>query len=339
MFDNKFLISLIGVSIAIYAISSILKSSEAQEIKEGFLSGPSMKVKLERSIGNNRGVDFYSIPQFQSMLSPRFSNTDYGANIQYNLPDYKNLATPCNPLMMGDMVSSCEGFKMKPGYNSGYTDTGSSSASRGLPTPRIRTQLSAPKNKNPGKSVERYQDNNSDCVGCGPTQCGKGGSNLNSFDTNFAGPSNYASGNFNEVSEQVYSDTSYPEANAMFPVGDMKTVNGLGEVNQAVIYDRYIYANRNSRLRSLGDPIRGDLAIVPCSGNWFTPSVQPNIDLQEGALNVMGGFDGEQQRKLSDLIYASSGGADTAIGGINLANQYNSNLCAGGNDIITTAYP
>ena len=299
MFDNKFVISLIGISIAIYAICNLAKNAE---IKEGFLGNlPSMKVKVERTVGCKNGVDFYSIPQFQSMLSPRFSNTDYGANIQYNLPDYKNLATPCDPLMMGNMVSD---------------------------------------NYKNNQVKENFCGNNADCNGCGPTLCGKGGANIPSFEQNFAGPaSDYSSGNFKQVTDEIYSNSSYPEANSMFPVGDMKTINGLGEACQAVVYDRYIYANRNSRLRSLGDPIRGDLAIVPCSGNWFTPSVQPNIDLQEGALNVMGGFDCEQQHKLSQLIYASSGGTETAIGGVNLASQINTGLCAGGGDIVTTAYP
>jgi hypothetical protein len=310
MFDNKFVISLIGISIAVLAICNLAKKAEVKEIVEPFLGNlPSMKVKLERSIGCKDGVDFYSIPAYQSMLSPRFSNTDYGANIQYNLPDYKNLGTPCDPLMMGDMVSES--------YNPPQTYRNT--------TRNMSSQVK-----------ENF------CGGCsgGPTLCGKGGSNLHSFNQNFAGPvSDYAAGNFNQVTDEIYSSSTYPEANSMFPVGDMKTINGLGEACQAVVYDRYIYANRNSRLRSLGDPIRGDLAITPCSGNWFTPSVQPNIDLQEGALNVMGGFDCEQQHKLSALIYASSGGTETAIGGVNLASEFNTGLCAGGGDIVTTAYP
>jgi hypothetical protein len=318
MFDNKMLISLIGISIAVYAICNLAKSAEAQEIKEGFLGTlPSMQVKVERSIGCKNGVDFYSVPQFQSMLSPRFSNTDYGANIQYNLPDYKNLATPCTPLMMGEMVSE--------DYRS---------------TKERYTQNPSQNNQTRIKEDFCGSSSSSDCRGCGPTLCGKGGANLPAANVNFAGPvSGFAAGNFNQVTDNLYANSSYPEANSMFPVGDMKTINGLGEACQAVVYDRYIYANRNSRLRSKGDPIRGDLPIVPCSGNWFTPSVQPNIDLQEGALNVLGGFDCEQQHKLSELIYASSGGTQTAIAGVNLAPEFDTGLCMAGGDIVTTAYP
>jgi hypothetical protein len=321
MIDQKFLISLIGISFAVYAILNLSQTSDMPEVKEGFLGNlPSMQVKVERSVGCANGVDFYSVPQFQSMLSPRFSNTDYGANIQYNLPDYKNLATPCTPLMMGEMIN--ETYKKEK-----YTPT---SQQKYQPQPKQQQQLK-----------ENYDA--AGCVGCGPTRCGKGGENLNLYDVNtsYGQHPGYAAGNFNAVAGQLYSDadSAFPQPNSMFPVGDMKTVNGLGEACQAVVYDRYIYANRNSRLRAMGDVIRGDLAITPCSGNWFTPSVQPNIDLQEGALNVLGGFDAEQQKKLSDLIYASSGGTQTAIAGVNLAPEYTTNLCAGKNDIIVSAFP
>lgn len=52
--------------------------------------------------------------------------------------------------------------------------------------------------------------------------------------------------------------------------------------------------NRNqlalkSRLREMADPIRGDLAIVPMSGNWFVPSVNPKFDLHTGCLKMING--------------------------------------------------
>ena len=45
------------------------------------------------------GNYFYQpTPSFQSNLSPRFSNVDYGANIRYNLPAQKHMASPRHPL-------------------------------------------------------------------------------------------------------------------------------------------------------------------------------------------------------------------------------------------------
>jgi hypothetical protein len=131
----------------------------------------------------------------------------------------------------------------------------------------------------------------------------------------------------------------YPTVSDMLPVGDMTSLNAMNEESQVVVYDRFMVANRNSRLRGQGDMIRGDLAIVPCNKGWFQVSVQPNIDLQAGALNVLGGYDAEQQQKLAALINMSSGGADTTIAGVNLGNQFATTLGSGQTDVTVTAYP
>lgn len=134
-------------------------------------------------------------------------------------------------------------------------------------------------------------------------------------------------------------DDSYQTVGDLLPVGDMTTVNSAGEESQVNVWERFMYANRNSRLRSQGDYFRGDLPIQPCAPGWFRPSVQPNVDLQQGALNVMGGFDNEQGQKLAALINTTSGGAQTAIAGLNLGNQFASSLAAGQHDVIVTAFP
>ena len=52
---------------------------------------------------------FFTVPgQYQSNLSPRFSNIDYGANINYNMPAYANQGVPENPL---DHWNSVEKFE------------------------------------------------------------------------------------------------------------------------------------------------------------------------------------------------------------------------------------
>lgn len=63
----------------------------------------------------NLGHDFISTPNFQSILAPRFDNNGYGANIRYNLPDMKNMASPASPLNFANMakegyVPSCSGY-------------------------------------------------------------------------------------------------------------------------------------------------------------------------------------------------------------------------------------
>lgn len=55
---------------------------------------------------NKSSVPVFTVPgQYQSPLTPRFSNTGYGAYITYNLPDKKNLGVdPTNPMMLASMV-------------------------------------------------------------------------------------------------------------------------------------------------------------------------------------------------------------------------------------------
>lgn len=322
MFDNKFMLSLIGIVLVVSLVSNKINAN-ANTITEGFAGGPSMQVKVQRTIGCKNGADFYSVPSnFQPMLAPRMFSGSYGANIKYNIPSRENLAVPCNPLgttdglSMGRMVT--ENYERRP-------------------------------NSNSGKVKENYG-----CSGGSGLTCGRMGTS--SMPYSQANPlinqSGYTAGNFSNVmaeSQNMMSDTMengcpYPEISSMMPVASMETNNGLGEIGQVVVYDRYVYANRNSRLRSQGDPIRGDLPIVPCNAEWFRPSVQPNIDLQAGALSVLGGYDNSQGQKMADLINYSSGQTDNTIAGINMADvnmadMYQTNFNAGGNDINVTAFP
>lgn len=171
---------------------------------------------------------------------------------------------------------------------------------------------------------ENFTNTTESYCGCGEGRCGKSGcgnGNVSSYHTEPIMQGNYASGNYNNVVNKALQEVQYPEVNDMVPVGDMTTVNALGETVMPIVYDRFIYANRSSRLRGLGDMIRGDLPIVPCSADWFRPSVHPSIDLQEGAMNVIGGVDNSTAQALASLINATSG--DTTIGGVDMSSMKN----------------
>ena len=285
MFDSKFIITLVAMVASVVAICNLNARKNTKE-KFGFGGLPSMTWKKQRVLANSTSAvkkgDFYSVPgQYQAMLNPRFANTDFGANIRYNMPSYKNQATPCDPLTYGDMVK------------------------------------------------EDY--------GCGPTVCQKGGMPMGVKAGVPAMESDYSSGNYEEVLDESHSQSKYPEVSDMVPVGDMTTVNELGETVQPIVYDRFIYANRQSRLRSQGDPIRGDLPIVPCAADWFRPSVHPNIDLQEGAMNVMGGVNNDTTKQLADLINKTSG--DTTIAGVNMANMIDTYTGQAMADVNVVAFP
>lgn len=96
---------------------------------------------------------------------------------------------------------------------------------------------------------------------------------------------------------------------------------GEGDIVQPVTYDRFMFSNKKSRLREHGDPIRGDLPIIPHNSDWFRPSVHPHIDLKEGAMQVMGGFDNDTNNQLSMLMAASAGNAMQTFGGMNFSGD------------------
>lgn len=116
--------------------------------------------------------------------------------------------------------------------------------------------------------------------------------------------------------------------------------NGESTVAQPIVYDRYIYANQKSRLYGLGDPIRGDLPIVPYNGDWFRPSVQPNIDLRDGAMMVMAGENNTTARNTMALMRQASGNTmNTFAGAPVMASQTQVGYGAGGADVFATAFP
>lgn len=110
-------------------------------------------------------------------------------------------------------------------------------------------------------------------------------------------------------------------SNTPFANDGLMLTTGEGDIVQPVTYDRFMFSNKRSRLREHGDPIRGDLPIVPHNSDWFRPSVQPHIDLKEGAMQVMGGFDNDTNNQLSMLMSASAGNAMQTFGGMNFSGN------------------
>jgi hypothetical protein len=252
--------------------------------------GSPLQNNYQSMLGNDK---FVSKPNWQGMLSPRFSNVDYGANIKYNMPSYQNLGSPREPLGFADMA--------KENYHEDY-----------------------------GCNKEHS--------GFGVASCGKGGVSLGgqvlgTAPHNISSDSNYA------AAMDSSGHTQHVNSSGVVAVGDMTTINSDGAPGQQIIYDRYIFANRSSRLRAQGDPIRGDLPIPLGSKGWFSVSANPHIDLHQGAMNVLGGTSNETSRSMAELHYATSGGYNTTIGGVNMANEFASSLSGGMGDIQVTAFP
>lgn len=112
------------------------------------------------------------------------------------------------------------------------------------------------------------------------------------------------------------------------------------EEQSDVVVDRLVFANRNSQLRAMGDPIRGDLAIVPSAPGWFTPSVSPQIDLQKGAMNMLGGPNANTQQMKTLFALSTAGALPTSelpfnsVSGTTYAQLGNRNQ-----DLTVTSFP
>lgn len=115
------------------------------------------------------------------------------------------------------------------------------------------------------------------------------------------------------------------DMSAALPVQSMTSSSGGEEV--PVVMDRFIVATMKSRLYGQGDPIRGDLAIVPVlpnadpnSGTWFRPSVNPALDLNAGSLSVIAGAFNETGRALAQLQMQANAGTYNTFQGTSWAS-------------------
>jgi hypothetical protein len=188
----------------------------------------------------------------------------------------------------------------------------------------------------PGK--EGYCNGGS-CSSVGGCRRGSGGAMGNTMKSSNLLPSGYSASNM------VQQPQGGVQVMDMLPVQSManaqaQIVNALGEASlQPIVYDRLIYANQKSRLYGLGDPIRGDLAIVPSDKQWFTPSVRPSVDLRTGAMAVMGGVDNASNSQLLAMTNAATAGLMDTGSGIAYTAQKNNYLSTGSSDIRVSAFP
>lgn len=332
MFDGKFLCTLTALIIAVVAICNF-NPSNGNPIVENLAMLPSFVRRpevLARHKGNTTllqdtynqklwnnstglatnlssapGIaspEFFQTPgTFQSNLSPRFANTQFGSQIRYNAPAFKNMGVPKTPLGYANMA--------KENYTEDY-GCGSCGGGAGC---------FAADCAGPAKSQS-------------PISCGAGSAPPNM-------KADYLNGNAREVlSETIDKHPASDGFTDSLPIGNMSTVNNMGEqLDNVIVYDRLMFANRNSTLRSQGDWIRGDLPIVPCNTGWFQVSVDPSIDLNQGAMNVLGGVKNETAGALANIINTTTG--SSTIGGINMSQQELASVGASGNDIHVTAFP
>jgi len=311
MFDTKFIVTLTALIVAVFAICNFDNKKVTSFEKFGML--PSRVTKVDTIIAPNkqdaaRG-QFSSMPGWAGGTAKGDFFSVPGTFQAALSPRFANMNVGANirynPPAMKNMAAPCDPLTYGNMARENFT------------------------------TKEDYG-----CNGCNSgLSCRKGGEPGSFHGGAPLMPANYTNGNRVEIMDQVRDMDQSSFSTNMLPVDTMATVNELGELEQPIVYDRLMFANRNSRLRSQGDMIRGDLPIVPCVGGWFNVSVQPNIDLQQGAMNVLAGANNEVTQALTELVYRTSGNSSSTIAGSNMSSMRNSTLSAGGADVNVTAFP
>ncbi len=343
MLSGKFLVTLVGILVAIFALCNMDFSKPVVEgwgwtmtpmkpiARVQFTSpdgrttaGPNYFDPSSDPHAYSKG-SFVSTPQFQSVLSPRFSNLNYGADIKYNLPDHKNLAVPCHPLSYGDMAT--EGYKPKENY-------------------------SGPRINNARAVKERYGSCAGDCSGGGTVSCGPGGYGMGHrvaggypLKPGYTADGNCLTSNWQEVYDSIpHSEVETED----LPVGTMSSLDGAGNMQQVVVSERLYSVNQKNRNAALADLIRGDVAVTPCQTGWFSVSVNPATSLWGGAMLAMNG-DGSSNMATLDLMTKATAGAVSTQGGVDMNEMpsYRAMVqgasvlgsSAGGGDVVVTQFP
>lgn len=305
MLDSKFFFTLVGLIVAVFAIC---KTDMSPAINEGFWgnSGAPRTVKVMREVHPKGGNPYSLQNNYQSML---------GSEKFVSRPSFQGTLSP--------RFSNVD-YGAHIRYN----------------MPSYKNQGSPCSPLDMGNMVkESFQEDygcaNGRCGG-GVAKCGEGGVSLGLPGSGIGAISEDP--NYVKTMNSIYKSHGAPPGISSLAVGDMTTIGADGNVTQPIVYDRYIYANQKSRLRAHGDPIRGDLSIVPCNYGWFNPSVNPSIDLHEGAMNVLGGVSNSTANALAELQFAASGGFKTISSGVNMANEFSTALGAGMADVNVTAF-
>jgi len=259
MFDSKFIATLFAVAISVIAICNINTNQITSNEGFGFGCLPSTDTRTD-CIAANSMEDYYkgnvySVPcdtMYKSILNNDSTN-GYNKGDFVSNPNFQSETSP----RFGNV-----------GYGAYARD---SLVKYGEPN---INNLAVP--NNPINYANMVNDDSQ-----------KKSSNEKYSAENFTMPSNYSEGNYNSLNGGQLMVTS-----DLLPVQNMSALNGVdknGQPTQCVFFERIVHSNRNNRRRSQGDPIRGDLPIAPINNGWFNTSANPVEDLQQGALNVIGG--------------------------------------------------
>jgi len=323
MFTGKTLITIMGILLALLAVC---KLDFVAPITEGFWGNVQLGRKVQSNLtlpngqvtamnGNyyptpsaleQGGSQFIQVPSYQAILSPRFSNINYGADIKYNLPDRKNMAVPCDPLTFGSRQGS-----QKEGFQ----------------------------NTHPRQVVEGYESNPPTC---GKGGYGMGGKDISSSS---GVPPGYTNGDYQQVYDKAAAGAmgvgnELPVGTIMAENGTGQDQTVVWNNNLMVA------PSLKSRSYAQSDFVRGDIHIVPqILDNWSVHPT-PATDLNAGAMHVMNGDGLGNSATIALISASAGGkstlgGVDLADQPYtrNMALQTQANLSSVLSDLTVTAFP
>ena len=121
----------------------------------------------------------------------------------------------------------------------------------------------------------------------------------------------------------------------------METVNAQGVAEQVFTVNTLMFSPQKTRLRQQSDYIRGDLPIKPdqCKTKWFNVAVNPSLDLNIGAMNIMAGRN-EASTLFNETVTALNGGLSNDVyASVNMASQKDTATLGNSRGISVTAFP
>ena len=266
MFDGKFLATLMSLLIAVMIICNF-SNKESDKVVETWNNGyPTYAKPYYFGTTPDGGlIDIPNSARWGAMSQPGCEFLGTGpTNAIGTGPNFQKAPPP-------RMMSSGNGIATYTDHNPEYMafDT---------------TPQTCGKNTNKNMVKEDYKEE------YGPTGCG-----------NSCGPSTCSSSQLQGGVKPVNIPGNYDEVIAIvppsnmvgstLPIGNMTVQLDDGDNVVASLNMGYMFSTRKRHGMSQGDPIRGDIPIVPCHNGWFNTAapMNPSESLQTGALAVMGG--------------------------------------------------
>lgn len=309
---NKIIVTLIGMVITVFAICSV-NLSQAQTV-ENYLMFPRKVERVIDLVDKNTGCSVSTSNNFQGkvgkggMRQREDGSWTAGQNAMNNLTLGRNQrAAQFSPNFSEYFNSKPNVQFFKPANLEKNVPPRFQSGLRGTMKQNLNNNYMAVSTKSCKNSNEGY------CSGV--PSCSKGGGNDLMGVPGVEVPSNYAAGNYNQLVDEVMGEGVVDND---LPIGDMTGVDIAGNESNVIAVDRWIYAPlKSSRTQHLGDPIRGDLPIVPCGPAWFRPSGHPATDLKTGAMGVLSGtLNDTALLQMQDNSYVNSNNFGGGIGNV-----------------------